>query len=41
MPHLAGAVVECVAVDSASLPVLDLNEARAFGGTAILQCLSR
>lgn len=39
MPHLAGAVVERVAVDSASLPVLDLLEAGAFGGAAVLQCL--
>ncbi len=37
MPYLAGAVVECVAVDSASLPVLDLYEAGAFGGAAVLQ----
>lgn len=40
MPYLAGAVVECVAIDSASLPVLDLDEAGAFGGAAVLQRLS-
>lgn len=40
MPHLAGAVVECVAVDGASLPVLDLKEAGTFGGAAVLQWLS-
>lgn len=40
MPYLAGAVVECVAVDGASLPVLDLYEAGAFGGAAVLQRLS-
>lgn len=37
MPYLAGAVVECVAVDGASLPVLDLYEAGTFGGAAVLQ----
>lgn len=39
MPYLAGAVVECVIVDRASLPVLDLQEAGTFGGAAVLQWL--
>jgi len=29
--------VERVAVDGAGLPVLDLDEARAFGGASVLQ----
>lgn len=39
-PYLAGAVVEGVAVDGASLPVLDLYKAGAFGRAAILQRLN-
>lgn len=40
MAYLAGAVVECVIVVGASFPVLDLNEAGAFGGASILKWLS-
>lgn len=39
MPYLAGAVVERVAVDGASLPVPYLDVAGALGGAAILQWL--
>lgn len=38
--YLAGGVVECVIVQGASLPVLDLDEAGVFGGAAILQRLA-
>lgn len=38
--YLAGVVVECVVVDGAVLPVLDLHEAGAFGGAAVLLRLS-
>lgn len=37
MSYLAGAVVQRVAVDGASLPVLNLYKAGAFGRAAILQ----
>lgn len=37
MPYLGRVVMQRVAVDGSSLPVLDLNEAGTFGGTAILQ----
>ena len=35
-PYLAGAVVKGVAVNGATLPVLGLHEAGAFGGAAVL-----
>lgn len=34
--HLAGAVVQCVAVNGAILPVLDLEEAGTLGGASVL-----
>lgn len=40
LPYLTAAVVEDIIIDCARLPVLDLYEARAFGGAAILHRLN-
>lgn len=40
MLYLAGAVVQSVTVDCATLPVLDLHEAGTFGGAAVLEGLA-
>ena len=39
-PYLAGAVVKGITVNGATLPVLDLHEAGAFGGAAVLHRLA-